>query len=87
MRKSCLQQNRKKNICGTKIRQERKQQRLSQTELANMLRAQGVTLDQKAMSRIELQIRVVADFELMTFAKVLQVDMMDLLEIETQQRR
>lgn len=82
-----LYKNNVKNICGKKIREERQRQQLSQTELAASLKVYGVSLDQKAMSRIELQIRVVADFELMAFAKVLQVDMMDLLEIETQQRR
>ncbi len=81
MRRTFLYKNKMKNICGKKIRQERKKQQLSQTELANLLKEHGVVLDQKAMSRIELQMRIVADFELMAFSKVLQVDMMDLLEI------
>ena len=47
-----------------------------------MLKAYGVLLDQKTMSRIELQLRLVTDFELMAFAKVLQVPITDLLEMD-----
>lgn len=77
-----LYKNKLKNICGKRIREERQKQKLSQTELANLLKAYGVLLDQKTMSRIELQLRLVTDFELMAFAKVLQVPMTDLLEMD-----
>ncbi len=71
-----------RNICGKKIREERKKQSLSQTDLAKLLKEQDVIIDQKAMSRIELQQRIVTDFELMAFANALQINMVDLLEIE-----
>ena len=73
--------NNVRNACGKKIREERKKQKLSQTELANLLKTYGVTLDQKAMSRIELQQRIVTDYELMAFANALQVNVVDLWDI------
>ena len=77
-----LYKNKLKNICGKKIREERQKQQLSQTELAYLLKPYGVALYQKTISRIELQLRLVTDFELMSIAKVLHIPMVDLLELE-----
>lgn len=72
----------RRNICGRRIREERKKQGFTQDTLAKAMKAYHVTLDQKTISLIELQERVVADFELLAFAQVLQVGIMELLEIE-----
>ena len=77
-----LYKNNVKNICGKKIREERQRQQLSQTELAASLKVYGVSLDQKAMSRIELQLRLETEYELMAYAKALQVAIENLLEPE-----
>lgn len=76
-----MYKNNVRNICGRKIREERQKQKLSQTELASLLKEQDVIIDQKAMSRIELQQRIVTDYELMAFANVLQVNVVDLWDI------
>jgi transcriptional regulator with XRE-family HTH domain len=65
--------NGQKNICGERIRQARNKLRISQTELAARLQTEGVTLERDCISRVEIGTRFVADYELMTFAKVLSV--------------
>ncbi|NCC42921.1 MAG: XRE family transcriptional regulator [Clostridia bacterium] len=69
----------KKNISGERIRQERLKQRLSQSDLAARLQVEGVTLERDSISRIEIGTRFVADYELMVFAKILQVNIESLL--------
>lgn len=72
----------KKNLCGSKIRQLRLQKRLSQYELAARLQIEGVTIDQDSISRIEIGTRFVADYEVTVFAKVFNVSVSWLLEVQ-----
>jgi transcriptional regulator with XRE-family HTH domain len=65
--------NGQKNICGEKIRQARNKLRMSQSVLAAKLQTEGVALERDCISRVEIGTRFVADYELMTFAKVLNV--------------
>ncbi len=65
----------KKNICGNKIRLARSSRRMSQSELAAKMQTEGITLERDSISRIEIGARFVADYELMTFAKVLKVNL------------
>lgn len=69
----------KKNACGERVRALRKAKGITQTDFAARLQICDVWLDQKAISRIELEDRVVADYELWAMATVLQVEMEDLL--------
>lgn len=64
----------KKNICGNKIREARAVNRISQTELAARMQVEGIILERDSISRIENGVRFVADYELITFAKVLNVN-------------
>ena len=70
----------KKNVCGQRVRELRKERKITQTEFAVRLQICDVWLDQKAISRIELEDRVVGDYELWAMATVLQVDMKELLQ-------
>ena len=63
----------KKNISGDRIHQARTAMRLSQGDLAARMQVQGVTIEREAISKIETGDRFVADYELMAFAKVLNV--------------
>lgn len=72
----------KKNLCGDKIRQARLQKRLSQYDLAAKLQTEGVTMEQDSISRIEIGTRFVADYEVMVLAKVLDVTVAWLLEVQ-----
>ena len=70
----------KTNIVGKKIRKLRKQQKLSQEELAAKMQLNNVEISQKVVSRIEKQERFVTDYELLVFSQVLCVSIYDLLE-------
>ncbi len=62
-----------KNISGDRIHQARTAMRLSQADLAARMQVNGVTIEREAISKIETGDRFVADYELMVFAKVLNV--------------
>lgn len=70
----------KKNICGDRIRETRVVQRMSQSELAAKMQIAGIAIERDSISRIENGTRFVADYELKLFAKVLNVDVVWLLE-------
>ena len=75
------------NISGSAIRRERERQRLSQEQLAARMQVEGIQLNQKAISRIETGGRVVADYELTTFSRVLGVSMQRLVDTEGERIR
>ena len=66
--------NGKKNICGNQIRLARVRRRMSQSDLAAKMQVEGVILERDSISRIEIGTRFVTDYELLTFAKVLNTD-------------
>lgn len=68
------------NACGQKIRALRTARGITQDQLAARMQVQGIILDQRAISRIELGERVVADYELRAFAGIFCVKMEDLME-------
>lgn len=74
--------NGKKNCTGRKIREARRARDLSQSDLAARLQIEGVIMERDSLSRIEIGTRFVADYELLTFAKVLNVSVLWLLGIE-----
>lgn len=64
------------NICGGTIQKIRKQLGLTQKELASRLQAEyNIQVDQRAISRMETGIRVIADYELMAISKILGVSL------------
>ena len=71
--------NGKKNICGRKVHDARVLKRLSQAELAAKLQTEGITIERDSISRIEIGTRFVTDYELMTLARILEVDIYWLL--------
>lgn len=72
--------NGKKNLCGPKIRQLRREKKLTQTDFAAQVQIKGVTLERDSISRIENGSRFVADYELKIFSEVLGKDVSFLLE-------
>lgn len=64
-----------KNISGDRIHQARTTMRLSQADLAARMQVNGVTIEREAISKIETGDRFVADYELLIFAKALDVSM------------
>ena len=69
----------KANIIGPRVRQVRKQLKLSQYELAAKMQVKNIDVTQRVISRIETQERFVADFELRALAEILDVDIYWLL--------
>ncbi|MDR1028736.1 MAG: helix-turn-helix domain-containing protein [Clostridiales Family XIII bacterium] len=59
------------NVSGVNIKVLRIAAGLSQEQLAARLQTKGLQITQKQISRIETGERVLADFELMIFARVL----------------
>ncbi|MDE5700469.1 MAG: helix-turn-helix domain-containing protein [Lachnospiraceae bacterium] len=70
------------NISGSIIRDLRERADLSQEQLAARLQLAGLSLNQKAISRIETGDRVVPDFELIYFSEVFDVPICKLLNKE-----
>lgn len=68
------------NICGKNIAIYRYSKKLSQRELANSLQLLGLDIRKNAIQRIECGKRFVTDFELLYFAKALDITICDLLE-------
>lgn len=67
------------NICGKQIARYRMELNKSQRQLAEMLQLAGLDVDKNAIQRIEAGKRFVTDIELVYLAKVLHVDIHDLL--------
>lgn len=67
------------NICGKQITRYRIEMNISQRQLADMLQLAGLDVDKNAIQRIEAGKRFVTDIELIYLAKVLHVDVNDLL--------
>lgn len=64
-----------KNISGDRIHQARTAQRMTQLELAAKMQVEGVMIEREAISKIETGDRLVTDYELAAFARVLHVTM------------
>lgn len=74
--------NGKMNLVGPRVRERRNILQLTQTQLAARIQVNGISLEQKAISRIELGERVVADYELLVLSQVLNVSVCWLLGVE-----
>lgn len=72
------------NIAGANIARIRKSitPAFSQRALADKLQLHGVDIDKNAIQRVECGKRFVTDIELVAFAEVLNVSVMDLLKQE-----
>jgi len=67
------------NICGERIRIAREKLTLSQEALAAKIQLNGYSLTQKTISRVELGLRIVTDYEIPLLAEALNVDPLWLL--------
>ena len=63
--------NGQKNISGSRIREARLRQRISQSDLAARMQIEGIIIERDSISRIEIGTRFVPDYELPVFARVL----------------
>ena len=71
----------KKNICGARVHEARRNLNLTQSELAAQLQVAGIIIERDSISRIEIGTRFVADYEIRELARILKVDVNWLLDI------
>ncbi len=69
-----------KNIIGEKIRQARKERRITQAVLAAKLQLLGIMIDRTAIAKLESGRRPVTDIEIAGISKVLEVDILSMFE-------
>lgn len=69
-----------KNIIYRRLLHWREKRGLSQSELAARMQVLGVNIDQQMISKIEHNARIVTDYELVCFCKVLGIAERELLK-------
>lgn len=74
--------NGKKNICGNRIHEARRNLGLTQSDLAAQLQINGIIIERDSISRIEIGTRFVSDYELRELSKILRVSVEWLLGVE-----
>ena len=72
----------KKNICGIRVHEARRNLKLTQSDLAAKLQIAGIIIERDSISRIEIGTRFVSDYELLELSKILKVSVNWLLGIE-----
>lgn len=70
----------KRNIIGKNIKAIRIQKGLTQEQLTAKLQVEGLKLDRPMLSRIESRTREVLDYEVKTFADVLDISINELFD-------
>lgn len=68
-----------KNLVGARVEAARKSQGMKQKELLAQLQVRGVDMNSSGLSKLEGQIRLVSDFELLAISQILGVSVMWLL--------
>ena len=82
--KSFWYNEKRKNVCGIRIRELRKEKHLTQEQLAIKAQLEGYdSITETAIAKLELGTRFVADYEVSVFAKILGTTTDDLLRIST----
>ena len=74
--------NGSRNICGQRVLEARRNNCMTQFDLAARLQIEGVNIERDSISKLESGKRFVADYELLTLAKVLNVSVLWLLGLE-----
>lgn len=64
------------NICGRRIKEERKRKKMNQTDIVVALELDyNIIIDGSALSRMERNERYIKDFELIAISKILDVSL------------
>lgn len=66
-------ENGQKNLIGSRLKELREKNRLSQRDLANTLQTIGMDMDKNVITRIETNKRYVTDIEIKALAEIFQV--------------
>lgn len=71
-----------KNIIGANVEAKRKELNMKQKDLLTQLQIKGIDLNASGLSKLEGQLRFVADYELKAISEVLNVSVNELLGIK-----
>lgn len=63
----------RKNLCGDRVREARVRNKITQADLAARLQVAGVIMERDSVSRIEIGMRFVTDYELSVLSDMLGV--------------
>ena len=63
-----------KNVIYKKVKDTREKLNMSQNDLAIAMQTYGICIDQQAISKIERNLRIVTDYEIVCLCKILKVD-------------
>lgn len=69
-----------KNICGANIERLRKERNMKQHELVAQMQLLGVDINPSSLSKLEGQIRLASDIELLAISRIFRVAIEDLLD-------
>lgn len=69
-----------KNICGAVIEKLRKDRNMKQHELVAQMQLMGVDINPSSLSKLEGQIRIASDIELLAISKIFNVPIEELLD-------
>jgi transcriptional regulator with XRE-family HTH domain len=75
-----IQLMQRKNVIGHRVRQARKELKITQLELAAQLQVLGITVDRSGIAKLESGRRPVSDIEVVALCKVLNVALTWLFE-------
>jgi len=75
-----IEYNNNKNIIYKQLKAARENAKMSQSELAAKMQVLNVNIDQQMISRIEKNMRIVTDYELASFCKILKISEKDMLK-------
>jgi len=78
MRYNMKKYNEKSNVVGTLVKKYREQKNYSKADLSRKLDLMGVNLDGTEIKRIEDNVQVLKDFELIAMIKVLDINLNEL---------
>ena len=68
------------NVTGKLIEKTRIENNLSRQDLANKLQLMGINVDTSFVYKIENQLRLLKDFELIAICEILDIDMRSLIK-------
>ena len=69
-----------KNVIHHQLKMKRIEKSLTQQQLAAKMQTYNINIDQQAISKIEKNKRMVADYELATICAILKIDEKELLK-------
>lgn len=72
------------NLCGARLAELRKNQKLSQRKLATKMQLLGYDVDHYFIRRVENGERFLTDIDLVIFSRALEIPLVDILNEEIQ---